>query len=584
MSKQRKQSSNDLNSSKLSFRQMLRLYRQIKIPWIPLILTGAAAILLKQLNVWAVPYTTLLQGGDITGSDFLFGYIGITLAVSLGEVLQGTIQDLTSQMTARNVRNTIWGKLLHLPMSWYDDVEPQGLVSRVTKDTEGIFAALSVLVQMLAVGWGIYSSFAQMFKIYKSLALIMLTGIPMTLLSAWFVGRIKYKMINIENNSLAKITNFFAERLPNVMRIKTAGMEAKEYESGVRANQERYRAQVRWEVLFITSSPLDSIAQYINQAILLLVATALVRQGVMSHGQMLNLYNYFLTFMGNAILISAIWQGFKQAHGSATTIAKIADATQEDLESGMPLDDPAIDLRFCDIRFAYNADRQILNGASFTIPKGKVTALVGENGCGKSTLIKLLERFNHEQDGSILVGDKNLDEFKLFDWREKVGYLFQGNQIIKGTIRENIAYGVHREFTDEELYEAARQAKAYDFIMGKDDGFDTEISRFDNKCSGGEMQRIAIARILLKRPEILIMDEATSGIDVVSEKEVMDALMTLMQGKTVIMVSHDANLIRKADNVVVLKNGAVEASGAYSDVLRTSPLLREFIEKGGVVA
>ena len=106
MSKQRKQSSTDLNSSKLSFRQMLRLYRQIKIPWIPLILTGAVAILLKQLNVWLVPYTTLLQGGDITGSDFLFGFIGFTLAVSLGEVLQGSIQDLTSQMTARNVRSS----------------------------------------------------------------------------------------------------------------------------------------------------------------------------------------------------------------------------------------------------------------------------------------------------------------------------------------------------------------------------------------------------------------------------------------------------------------------------------------------
>lgn len=584
MSKKREKATSDLNSSKLSFRQMLRLYRQIKIPWIPLILTGAAAILLKQLNVWAVPYTTLLQGGDITGSDFLFGYIGITLAVSIGEVLQGGIQDLTSQMTARNVRNTIWGKLLHLPMSWYDDVEPQGLVSRITKDTEGIFAALSVLVQMLAVGWGLYSAFAQMFKIYKSLALIMLTGIPMTILAAWIVGKIKYKMVNIENNSMARITNFFAERLPNVIRIKTAGMEAKEYENGVQANRERYRAQIRWEVLFIFSSPMDSLAQYVNQAILLLVASALVRQGVMRHAQMLNLYNYFLTFMGNAILISAVWQGLKLAHGSATTIAKIADAPAEDLDSGMPLEDPDTDLRFCDIRFAYNADRQILNGASFVIPKGKVTALVGENGCGKSTLIKLLERFNREQDGSILVGDRNLDEYRLSDWREKVGYLIQGNQIIKGTIRENIAYGVHREFTDEELFEAARQAKAYDFIMDKDEGFDTEISRFDNKCSGGEMQRIAIARILLKRPEILIMDEATSGIDVVSEQEVMDALMNLMEGKTVLMVSHDANLIRKADNIVVLKNGAVEASGTFEQVLEKSPLLKVFIEKGGAAA
>lgn len=581
MSRKREKTSSDLKSSKLSYKQMLRLYRQIKIPWIPLILTGAAAVLMKQINIWVVPYTTRLQGGDVTGTDFLIGYIGLTLLANVWEGLQGGIQDLTSQMTARNVRNTVWGKLLHLPMSWYDDVEPQGLVSRVTKDTEGVFAALSVLVQMISVGWAIYASFAQMFKIYKSLALIMLTGIPMTLLSAWIVGKFKYKMINIENNSLAKITNYFAERLPNVMRIKTAGMETKEYDRGVQANQERYRAQIKEEILFIVSSPMDSFAQYVNQAILLLVASALVRQGTMRHSQMLNLYNYFLTFMGNAILISAVWQGIKQAHGSATTIAKIVDAPTEDLDSGMPLEDTDTDLRFCDVRFAYNQERQILDGVSFTIPKGKVTAIVGENGCGKSTAIKLLERFNHEQDGSIMVGDASLDEIRLSDWREKVGYLFQGNQIIKGTIRENIAYGVHREFTEEELLEAARQAKAYDFIMGKEDGFDTEISRFDNKCSGGEMQRIAIARVLLKRPQILIMDEATSGIDVVSEQEVLEALMNLMKDKTVIMVSHDIHLIQKADNLIVLKNGKVEASGSYAEVAKNSPLLREFIEKGG---
>ncbi|MBR6425851.1 MAG: ATP-binding cassette domain-containing protein, partial [Oscillospiraceae bacterium] len=177
--------------------------------------------------------------------------------------------------------------------------------------------------------------------------------------------------------------------------------------------------------------------------------------------------------------------------------------------------------------------------------------------------------------------ERNLNELRLGDWREKIGYLFQGNQIVQVTIRENIAYGVHRDFTEEELIEAAEQAKAYDFILCKEEGFDTQISRFDTKCSGGEMQRIAIARVLLKRPQILIMDEATSGIDVVSEQEVLEALMNLMQDKTVIMVSHDIHLIQKADNLIVLKNGKVEASGNYESVAQSSPLLREFIEKGG---
>lgn len=157
----------------------------------------------------------------------------------------------------------------------------------------------------------------------------------------------------------------------------------------------------------------------------------------------------------------------------------------------------------------------------------------------------------------------------------------QGNQIIQGTIRENITYGVHRAFTEEELVDAAKKAKAYNFIQEKENGFDTQISRFDNKYSGGEMQRIAIARMILKRPEILIMDEATSGIDVISEHEVMEALMNLMAGKTVIMVSHDMEMIRRADNLIVLNGGQVEASGDFHQVAAASPLFQAFLDKGG---
>lgn len=290
---------------------------------------------------------------------------------------------------------------------------------------------------------------------------------------------------------------------------------------------------------------------------------------------------YFILFMSNTFMISAVWQSVKHAHGSSVTIAKLINAADEDLSSGEPVGEEPADITAEELRFSYDGETRVLDGVSFTIPAGKVTAVVGENGCGKSTLIKLLERFDREQSGTISLGDRNLNDVNLRDWREHVGYLFQGNQIIQGTIRENIAYGVHREFTEEELIEAAKQACAYDFIMGKEEGFETQISRFDNKVSGGEMQRIAIARILLKQPKLLIMDEATSGIDVVSEKEVLEALMNLMRGRTVIMVSHDIQLIRRADNLIVLNNGSVEASGSYASVAEASPLMQKFIAEGG---
>ncbi|MBR1780673.1 MAG: ABC transporter ATP-binding protein [Oscillospiraceae bacterium] len=569
------------DDEKLSWRELAHLYRTIRIPWAMLILVGAFSIVVKQVQVWVVPYTSQIMTGAITEHGFLGGFVAMTLLYDLVEAVQGGLNELTGQMTVRNVRHTVWGKILRLPLSDYGGRDTQSLVSRVTQDTNGTYAALAALIQLVSVLYGTWVAFHRMYITYHALALIMLSGIPITLLSAWIVGKMQYKISYITNTAISRMTNFFAERLPNVLRIKTARMEDEEYRRGVQANEERYRAEIRQERLFILMAPIGSLAQYINEIVLLVVASAMVRAGTMQMFQMVNLYNYYLLFMSNAFMISAVWQSFKTSHGASTTIARLARAADEDLESGEPVGEEPGDITAEQVTFSYDGTRNALSGASFTIPAGQITAIVGENGCGKSTLIKLLERFYREQEGSLRLGGRALEEVNLQDWRESVGYLFQGNQIIQGTIRENIAYGVHRSFTEEELIDAAKQARAYDFILGKENGFDTQISRFDNKCSGGEMQRIAIARILLKRPRILIMDEATSGIDVVSEAEVMEALMNLMAGRTVIMVSHDMNMIRRADNVVVLNGGRVEASGSYDQVLRESPLLRKFEEMAG---
>ncbi len=564
----------------LSWKQLLRLYKKIRIPWLMLILVGSSSILIKQAQLWLVPYTSKIMTGAITEHGFLAGFVGFTLINAVIEAVQGGINELTGQITQRNVRHTVWNRILHLPMSYFGNEDRQGLVSRVTQDTTGTYAAIAAMIQLISVIYGTVAAFQKMYITYKSLTLLMLTGIPITLFSAWLIGKMQYKISYINNTAISKMTNFFAERLPGIMRIKTAGTEDDEYRKGMQANDDRYRAEIRQERIFIFTGPVGSMAQYINEIVLLLAASALVRADSMKMYQLVNLYNYYLLFMSNAFMFSAVWQAVKTSHGSSTTIAKLVDAEEEDLETGTAIDSLSGSIEGRGISFSYDEQRQVLSDVSFSIPAGKITAVVGENGCGKSTLISLLERFQHEQSGELTVDGVSLDNLRLKDWRESVGYLFQGNQIIQGTIRENITYGIHRDFTEDELIDAAKKARAYDFIQKKEQGFDTPISRFDNKCSGGEMQRIAIARMILKRPEILIMDEATSGIDVVSEHEVMEGLMELMAGKTVIMVSHDMDMIRKADNIIVLNGGKVEAGGSFRQVAQASPLFRSFLEKG----
>lgn len=564
--------------SSISFKQMIKFYSKVKIPWVLVILTVVLSVVLKEAELMVVPYTSKIMTGAISENGFLISFMIVTIAAVAAEALQGGINEIAALAMTRNVRRSVWGKMLTLPISFFDKEDSQGLVSRVTEDTSGAYGAIAALVQVFSVGYGLYSSFSKMYITYKSLALIMLSIVPVVFLTSWIVGKMQYKVIYITNNAISKITNFFGERLPNVMYIKSTSMEDEEYQKGIEANNERYKSLVKQEKISIFMAPISSFAQYLNQIILLLVATALVRSGTMKMFQLVNLYNYFLLFMSNAMMVTIVWQSIKRSQGSLSTIGRIMDAQDEELEKGMDIDQEIKDIRFEDVSFSYDGQTQILNNVSFTIPSCKITAIVGENGCGKSTILKLLERFNEVQSGTIRVGENKLVDLNVIKWRDSVGYLFQGNQMIKGSIADNIRYGVGREVSDEEIIAAAKQANAYDFIMKKEDGFDTQISNFDSKCSGGELQRIAIARIILKNPNYLIMDEATSGIDTICEQEVLQSIYQLMENKTVIMVTHDLNLIKKADHVIVLNNGSIEASGHYGQVLAESSLVQKFVE------
>ena len=565
------------NEAYSSWKTLLKFYTKVKIPWGMLIIVFLLSFGIKEAEAQLVPYTTALQTGAIEEGGFLLGYIVMTIIYGIVEALQGGINELCGAVTTRNVRHTVWRKLIHLPISVFDKEEPQRFVSRITNDTAGAYAAIACLIQFWSIIYGIYTAFIKMYRVYNSLALIMLTTIPITIIVSLICGKLQYSMERITNSAFAAITNFFGERLPNLLHIKTSNMEDEEYLKGVKANNDKFKADIRRLNRFIFSAPLGTFAMYINMIILLVVASSMVRAGSMKMAQMVNLYNYYMLFAGNAFMITAVWQNIKLSHGACATIAHLVELEDERLNQPVAVEESSEDIVFDNVSFSYDEEHNVLKDVSFVIPKGKVTALVGENGSGKSTIIKLLERFNEPSSGTIRLGNSDIKEINLVQWRNAVGYLFQGDQVVKGSLRENICYGLDREYTDEEVIKAAELARAYDFIESKEEGLDAEISKFDSKLSGGELQRLAIARIIMKQPQYLIMDEATSGIDVVSEAEVLEGLNNVMEGKTVIMVSHDMRLISKADHIVVLNKGVIEASGSYDHVSANSELFNRLV-------
>lgn len=252
---------------------------------------------------------------------------------------------------------------------------------------------------------------------------------------------------------------------------------------------------------------------------------------------------------------------------------------EEDTVTGKQIENAHQPIRLEDVSFGYKQDQLILKNISATIEAGKVTAIVGPSGGGKTTLFKLLERFYDPTEGTIRLGDDPIDSYSLESWRQQIGYVSQESPLMSGTIRDNICYGLEREVTDAEIEKAAEMAYALNFIKELPDMIDTEVGERGIMLSGGQRQRIAIARALLRDPSILMLDEATSSLDSQSEKSVQQALDVLMAGRTTIVIAHRLSTVVDADQLLFIEQGEITGRGTHHELMDSHDLYRDFAEQ-----
>ena len=218
------------------------------------------------------------------------------------------------------------------------------------------------------------------------------------------------------------------------------------------------------------------------------------------------------------------------------------------------------------------------NPGTASAEAGKVTAIIGPSGAGKSTVLNLVERLYHPGEGKILWGGQEANKYDLYSWRRSIGYIPQDTQLFAGTIRDNITQGVQGTVSEERIREAAQQADALEFIEGFEKGFDTEVGENGTKLSGGEKQRIAIARMMIRDPEYLLLDEATSSLDAQNEAMVMSALGQLMKGRTCIVVAHNLRTVENADNIIFMEKGKVVSTGSHEELYRENEKYRRYVD------
>ncbi|WP_255315291.1 ABC transporter ATP-binding protein [Paenibacillus barengoltzii] len=554
--------------------------RETKPP-LPLFVVAIVLSLLSTLVSLVIPMFTknLVDGfslSSISGSQILWigaAFIGMSVASGVSIFLL----NYTGQRMVASLRDRLWKKMLRLPVSYFDNTRTGESVSRMTNDTGILKTLISEQVSGFISGIiSILGAVAVLFYLNWKMTLVMSAVIPLAALILVPLGRTMYKISLAMQDETASFTAALSQVLSEIRLVKASNAERQEYESGNQAIGRLLSFGVREGKVMAWISPFMAFVMMMLLVVVIGYGGMQVANGGLSAGELVAFILYLVQIVMPMTQLTTFFTQLQKAKGATERILQTLDAEEEPFDQGQEITKADQPLIVDGVTFAYNPEEPVLQDVSFTMEPGTVTAVVGPSGGGKTTLFALLERFYTPQQGSIRLGDAPIDSFSLRSWRGMIGYVSQESPIIAGTIRENLCYGIEREVSEAELKRAAEMAYADGFIAELPNGFDTDVGERGVKLSGGQRQRIAIARALLRDPNILMLDEATSSLDSSSEIVVQKALNNLMKGRTTIVIAHRLSTVIGADQLIFIEKGKVTGRGTHEQLLRQHAMYREF--------
>jgi len=414
------------------------------------------------------------------------------------------------------------------------------------------------------------------------LAWVLLLFVPVILYSSRKIGRQVRSTTRGGQDKLAEIQNILHETITGNRIVKAFGMENWEIARFRAAARRLFRANLRLVAAFAISSPLMDILGAIAIALLLLMGRDAINKHVFTAGTFLAFIVAVFKLYDPVRKFALFNNNFQQAVGASSEIFRFMDMEDEVREKpgARRMGKFARAIRFVDVSFSYaNAEDSpvVLHDINLEVKAGEVLAVVGSSGAGKSTLVHLIPRFFDVSSGRILIDDSDVRDVTLESLRSQIGIVTQETVLFNDTVRNNIAYG-QPHVSQKQVEEAARGARAYEFIRGLPEGYNTMIGERGVRLSGGERQRIAIARAILKNAPVLILDEATSALDSESESLVQSALQNLISGRTVFVIAHRLSTVRRADRIVVLENGTIADIGAHEELMQKLGTYRRLYE------
>jgi len=581
MARRRNQPDNgeDKPSRRLSLRQLREAKSMLSFirPYRWHFIGGLILLFLGSLIFMVFPFLAGELADVATGNSklgFDLDQIGLMLIVIL--FLQGIMSFLrviwfavVSERGMADVRSSIYRKLIGLPVYFFERNRVGDLTSRISEDVNRLSSVFSItLAELIRQVLILITGIAFLLVTTPRLSLTMLATFPVIVVGAMFFGRFVRELSKARQKSLANTNTVVEETLQNIHTVKAFTNESLEYgryrtEMGnvvdTSLKLARYRAVFSSFIIIVLFGVIFFILWY---------GAKLVQQDAMTIGQLVSFISY-TAIIGGAI--GSLGNFYTEIVTALGGTERIRDILSEPAEIEVPESATRPDvrghIRFDDVHFEYPSrpDMPVLRGITFDILPGQKIALVGQSGSGKSTIASLLMRLYPLESGRITLDGKDIRDYGLSEYRSVFAIVPQEVLLFGGTIRDNIRYGLP-DATDEQVREAARVSNSLDFIESFPDGFDTVVGERGIKLSGGQRQRIAIARAVLRNPDILILDEATSSLDAESEKVVQEALDRLLEGRTAIIIAHRLATIRSVDCIYVLEDGKIVEQGTHDQL------------------
>ena len=567
----------------------MKVLRYLKPYWLFALLCPLAMILEVSMDLLQPTLMSDIVDNGILGdaaADENLRYVLITglkmLVFSLigcfGGIASAAFGTAAAQKMGNDLRKDAFAKVMHMSFQQTDKFTTGSLVTRLTNDITAIqeFVAMS-LRMFVRTGMQFIGGIAVILTLNVNFGIVLVISLPVQLIAVAIIMKKASPLFSIVQSRLDKVNSVVQENVSGARVVKAFTREEYEINRFDNANTDLMTTNLKVQKLLATLNPILMIIMNASVIAIIMIGGFQVEAKAMQVGEVMAAVTYITQILMSVMMVGMMFQQVSRSAASMKRVNEVLSTNPVISDGHKSADsDNSGTVEFRNVGFSYpgSSGKPVLSGIDLKAKKGQMIAILGSTGCGKTSLVNLVPRFYDATKGDVLVDGVNVKDYDVDTLRSKIGVVLQKSELFSGTVAENIRWGCETA-TDEEVKNAAKIAQAEEFIDGFNDGYDTMISEKGASLSGGQKQRMAIARAIIKKPEILIFDDSTSALDLSTEAKLHKALRENLSGVTIIMIAQRIASVMRADKIAVLENGSICAFGTHKELMESSSVYRD---------